>query len=56
MAKKAKQESQAEQSERFLALVQELVDAGDVDLAIADELFEATMTKISPPSKGAEHS
>ena len=46
MAKKAKQESQAEQSERFLKKVQELVDAGELTPTEADEAFERAMGRV----------
>ena len=47
MAKKAKQESQAEQSERFLKTVQELVDAGELSPTEADETFEKLVSKVA---------
>ena len=50
MAKKAKQESQAEQSERFRKFVQELVDDGDVNPIEADEKFDKAMKLVSSSS------
>lgn len=41
MPKKAKPESPEEQSERFKAKVRELINAGELDPAEADERFEA---------------
>lgn len=46
MPKKAKIESQKEQSKRFLEKVQELADDGDLDLTEAEEKFELAMGKI----------
>ena len=56
MAKKAKQESQAEQSERFLKTVQEIVDAGELSPTEADERFERVMAKVArlTPQKEVE--
>jgi hypothetical protein len=50
MAKKAKQESQAEQSERFLKAAQELVDAGGLSPTEAVERFERALGKVLPPA------
>ena len=47
MAKKAKKESQAEQSERFRKFVQELVDAGELNPTEADERFERVMSAVT---------
>jgi polyhydroxyalkanoate synthesis regulator phasin len=49
MAKKAKQESQEDQSERFGRLVQDLVDAGELNPTEAQERFEQAMQKLAPP-------
>jgi polyhydroxyalkanoate synthesis regulator phasin len=52
MAKKAKQESQAEQSERFRKLVQDMVDAGELNPTEAEEKFDRAMDRLarsSPP-------
>ena len=46
MAKKAKQESQADQSERFLKKVQDMVDAGELSPIEADERFEKAMGRV----------
>lgn len=43
MAKKAKQESQEEQSERFRKLVQDMEAAGDLNPTEAEEKFERAM-------------
>ena len=51
MAKKAKQESQAEQSERFRKFVQELVDAGELNPTEADAKFER-LVKAAGRSQG----
>jgi polyhydroxyalkanoate synthesis regulator phasin len=50
MAKKAKQESQEEQSERFRKLAQDMVDAGELNPTEAEEKFDRAMSKISPPT------
>jgi polyhydroxyalkanoate synthesis regulator phasin len=54
MEEKEKQESQAEQSERFRNLVQSMVDAGELNPTEAEEKFEQAMSKIAnssiPPS------
>jgi hypothetical protein len=47
MAKKEKQESQEEQSERFRSLVQDMEAAGDLNPTEAEERFEALLTKIA---------
>ena len=47
MAKKAKQETQSEQSERFLKKVQEMVDAGELNPIEADERFGAAMKHVA---------
>lgn len=47
MAKKAKQESQEEQSERFRRLVQDMVDAGEINPTEADERFEKIIRRLS---------
>jgi polyhydroxyalkanoate synthesis regulator phasin len=47
MAKKQKQESQAEQSERFHKAVQELVDAGELSPTEAEERFERAVSFLS---------
>lgn len=57
MAKKAKQESQAEQSEKFRRLVQDMVDDGDVDPAKAEAEFERLVGRIAsikPSSQGGQ--
>jgi hypothetical protein len=46
MAKKAKQESQEAQSERFRRLVQDMVDAGELNPTEAEEKFERAMQDI----------
>lgn len=43
MAKKAKQESQEEQSERFRKLVHDMVDAGELNPTEVEERFEKVM-------------
>lgn len=48
MAKKAKQESQAEQSVRFLKAVQDLVDAGELNPIEAEDEFDRLMAKVAP--------
>ena len=47
MAKKAKQESQAEQSERFLKKVQDMIAAGELSPTEADERFDAAMKHVA---------
>jgi polyhydroxyalkanoate synthesis regulator phasin len=47
MAKKKNQESQKEQSERFQKLVQDMVDAGELNPTETDENFSRVMDKIS---------
>lgn len=39
---------QKEQSERFLAAVQDLVDAGELNPTDAEERFEGAMRKLAP--------
>ena len=46
MAKKAKQESQAEQSARFLKTVQDMVDAGELNPTEVDERFERLLQHV----------
>jgi polyhydroxyalkanoate synthesis regulator phasin len=46
MAKKKNQESQKEQSERFQKLVQDMVDAGELNPTETDENFSRVMDKI----------
>ena len=46
MAKKAKPESQAEQSARFARAVQDLEAAGELNPTEADERFELLMRKL----------
>lgn len=46
--KKAKQESQEDQSERFGKLVQDMVDAGELNPAEAQDKFEQMMQKLAP--------
>jgi len=46
--KKAKQESQEDQSERFGKLVQDMVDAGELNPAEAQDRFEQMMQKLAP--------
>lgn len=48
MAKKEKQESQTEQSERFQRLVQDMVDAGELSPTEADERFEGAIRRVLP--------
>ena len=48
MAKKAKQESQAEQSERFLKQVQDMEAAGKLNPTDADERFEKAVRVVLP--------
>lgn len=45
MPKKAKQETQEEQSARFRAEVERLISAGELDPAEADEAFERLFDK-----------
>ena len=52
MAKKAKKESQKEQSKRFLKKVQELTDAGELNPTEADEKFERAMDSIARSKSG----
>jgi polyhydroxyalkanoate synthesis regulator phasin len=47
MAKKAKQESQEEQSARFRRLVQEMVDAGELSPTDAEKRFDLALRKIA---------
>lgn len=47
MAKKAKQESQAEQSERFRKAVEEIEAAGGLSPTDADKAFERVMGKVA---------
>jgi hypothetical protein len=51
MAKKAKQESQAEQSERFRKAVEEIEAAGGVSPTDADERFKRFLSEksVHPP-------
>lgn len=51
MAKKAKQESQAEQSERFRKAVQDMVDAGELSPTEAEERFERAVKKVSATTR-----
>ncbi len=44
MAKKAKQESQADQSERFVKAAQELADAGGLSPTEVEERFERALS------------
>ena len=46
MPKKKKQESQKNQSERFLRNVRELEDAGELNPTEADEKFERAITRV----------
>lgn len=48
MAKKAKQESQEEQSERFRKLVQDMEAAGELNPTEAEDRFDKGMTRILP--------
>ncbi len=50
MPKRKKEESQKEQSERFLRAVQELVDAGELSRTEAEERFERMIEKIARTS------
>lgn len=52
MPKKKRQETQAEQSERFRAKVRELVDAGELDPAEADARFDRLMNQAAPVRRG----
>jgi polyhydroxyalkanoate synthesis regulator phasin len=54
MAKKAKQESQEEQSERFRKLVQDMVDAGELNPTDAEERFEKAMRNVRDTSKASQ--
>ena len=47
MAKKPESEKDAEQYQRFLEKVQELVDAGELNPTEAEERFERAMNMIS---------
>lgn len=48
MPKKQKQESQQEQSERFRKVVQELIDAGELNPTEAEERFEQALRNAGP--------
>lgn len=56
MAKKEKQESQEEQSERFRKLVQDMVDAGELNPTEADRQFDPTFLVLLSHKTGAEKS
>lgn len=47
MPKTKKQESQKEQSERFLKTVRDMIDAGELNPTDAEERFERAMDKIA---------
>lgn len=47
MAKKATQESQEQQSKRFLKTVQELVDAGELNPTEGEVRFEKVMKRVA---------
>jgi polyhydroxyalkanoate synthesis regulator phasin len=47
MPKKKRQETQAEQTQRFRMKVQELIDAGELNPTEADAAFEELMGNIS---------
>jgi polyhydroxyalkanoate synthesis regulator phasin len=51
MPKKKENLSQKEQSKRFLATVQELVDAGELSPTEAAERFERAMKEIARPQR-----
>lgn len=46
MPKQKKQESQAEQSERFRKAVQDMIGAGELSPTVAEAVFERAMDKI----------
>ena len=48
MPKKKRQESQAEQSERFKRDAQKLIDAGELNPTDAEERFERAMRDVLP--------
>ena len=51
MPKKQRQETQAEQSERFRRDAQKLVDAGELDPAAADAAMDKLVRKgVKPPT------
>lgn len=52
MARKLNKESQAEQSERFLKAVQDMVDAGELSPVEAAERFERAMSRVLSESSG----
>lgn len=51
MPKKKRQETQAEQSERFKKAVRDLVDAGELNPTEADEAFERLISSSGRPLK-----
>lgn len=51
MPKKKRQETQAEQSERFRQKVRELIAAGELNPTEADDKFEELMGRVTPPRK-----
>lgn len=50
MPKQKKQESQAEQSERFRKAVQDMIDAGELSPTEAEEKFDSALNVILPRS------
>lgn len=51
MPKKKKQETQAEQSARFLAEVERLIAAGELDPTEADEALDRLVRRASRPQR-----
>ena len=53
MPKKKNEESEKEQSQRFLDGVQELVDAGELNPTEADERFDSAVNSVLPKREKA---